>query len=606
MMDAPKDSPRKKEGKKGKKKGDKTPRPGPSTPSLLDLPNQETGPANKVTVDVKDCPCTGVTVYNDRAEVTRGITATVKAGSNELSVFGLSSKVDRNSVRVAGGKGSAIILEVSYNQRWEDKKNDESEVGRLKREGEELDAKIAAMREALSRIDKENQWLEKWANTLANPPQPTKGETSVEGLFSPKMVDQAMNFMEVYQKKLADIDGRRAAINKDLKETNEQRTRLINTLNGLTSGDREQVHEVIVLLIAEADNQVELSLSYVVMGASWHAAYDVRVQSASNDLSLTYYGIIVNDSLDDWKDASLSLSTAQPSVGGAPPQLTTKFIGFRQPEPTYWPSSRSMSHAAPYLNVAVQQAISSPEAHSPWSRMEDADYGNVARDEEEEERLRVMTSAVKESSICTSFTIPRSTTILSDNKPHKVTIRIIDLVAKFTYVIIPKLSLHAYLKASITNTSENYPFLPGEINVFMDGNFVAKSTIKAVSPQESFALFLGTDDAIKVTYPPGVFFKDTQGILSKRNLKTLKHLITIKNTKSKEVTVVVFDQLPKPNDAQIKVKLLKPTIQEGQTDVVLTEANNLKWKRDIPAGKEIKLPFEYSIEWPVGQELTGH
>src|SRR5690349_18866634 len=33
-------------------------------------------------------------------------------GTNEVSIFGLTSKVDKNSVRVAGGKGAAIILEV--------------------------------------------------------------------------------------------------------------------------------------------------------------------------------------------------------------------------------------------------------------------------------------------------------------------------------------------------------------------------------------------------------------------------------------------------------------------------------------------------------------
>lgn len=98
---------------------------------------------------------------------------------------------------------------------------------------------------------------------------------------------------------------------------------------------------------------------------------------------------------------------------------------------------------------------------------------------------------------------------------------ILDLRAKFTYVIIPKLSTHAYLKASIINDSDKYSLLAGEMNVFMDGNFVAKSSIKAVSPSESFALFLGTDDAIKVTYPLGVFFKDTQGYLRRSNLKVL-------------------------------------------------------------------------------------
>jgi len=230
-------------------------------------------------------------------------------------------------------------------------------------------------------------------------------------------------------------------------------------------------------------------------------------------------------------------------------------------------------------------------------------FRNAVYDAPDDVIPQVLTTAVQESSICTSFNIPRKSTILSDNKPHKVTIRIIQLKAQYTYVIIPKLSTHTYLKANILNTSENYPFLPGDINVFMDGNFVAKSHIKAVSPNESFALFLGIDDAIKVTYPPGVFAKDTSGYLRKSNLRTTKHVITVKNTKSKDISVTIFDQLPKSNDSQIKVKLLKPNL-EGATDVSLTDANNLMWKKEIPSGKQIQLPFEYQLEWPNGQELT--
>jgi hypothetical protein len=48
--------------------------------------------------------------------------------------------------------------------------------------------------------------------------------------------------------------------------------------------------------------KVELSLAYVVMDASWHAAYDVRVTSNDSRLNLTYYGIITNNSLDHWQD----------------------------------------------------------------------------------------------------------------------------------------------------------------------------------------------------------------------------------------------------------------------------------------------------------------
>jgi hypothetical protein len=61
-------------------------------------------------------------------------------------------------------------------------------------------------------------------------------------------------------------------------------------------------------LIAWYAVQVELALAYVVMDASWQAAYDVRVSSSGSELNLTYYGVITNNSLDHWHDVRRPLS----------------------------------------------------------------------------------------------------------------------------------------------------------------------------------------------------------------------------------------------------------------------------------------------------------
>ena len=46
-----------------------------------------------------------------------------------------------------------------------------------------------------------------------------------------------------------------------------------------------------------------------------------------------YYGLIKQQTGEDWNDAKVSLSTAQPSVGGAAPVLPTRLIHFKRPKP---------------------------------------------------------------------------------------------------------------------------------------------------------------------------------------------------------------------------------------------------------------------------------
>lgn len=82
----------------------------------------------------------------------------------------------------------------------------------------------------------------------------------------------------------------------------------------------------------------------------------------------------------------------------------------------------------------------------------------------------MQTSSVGSTS---TYEIPRSATIPSDNNTHKVSIGIINLKPDFEYETVPKKSAHAFIKAKVTNSSE-YALLSGQANVFLENNFVAK------------------------------------------------------------------------------------------------------------------------------------
>eukprot|EP01121_Diplochlamys_sp_Union-15-3_P006876 TRINITY_DN17423_c0_g1_i1.p2 TRINITY_DN17423_c0_g1~~TRINITY_DN17423_c0_g1_i1.p2 ORF type:complete len:112 (+),score=25.46 TRINITY_DN17423_c0_g1_i1:44-337(+) len=70
-------------------------------------------------VDASKAPILNVTVFSDRVEVTRVVKVQItQAGSQKVVLCGITNKVDKNSIRVAGGKGKATILEVSYDERY--------------------------------------------------------------------------------------------------------------------------------------------------------------------------------------------------------------------------------------------------------------------------------------------------------------------------------------------------------------------------------------------------------------------------------------------------------------------------------------------------------
>jgi len=364
----------------------------------------------------------------------------------------------------------------------------------------------------------------------------------------------------------------------------------------------------LVVVYAKNPTSIALQVAYIIHSgtARWTASYDARVSSGQHKLELNYYGNIFNNSGEDWNNVSLALSTAQPSIAGKPPELTTKFVSIRRHRQNhYWDELDRSSNS----NRAVQKVVFN-------STVDDSYY--------QEPEFQPIVPKSTESLTTTTFEIPRKSSIPGDNKVHKVMIRTLPFSADFTYTVIPKLSLNAYLKASIKNSTKNYPLLPGPLNVFMDNNFVAKSDIPLLNPNESLGVFLGVDAGIKIDYLPVTQYKDTQGLISKTNKLNIKYMITISNNKNTDVKLELFDNLPKSNDSTIKVRLLEPHIPEvtsppatpskttsGGTGVdwsggaILTQANNIHWKISIPAGSKKDIPFSYTIDYPIDAELEN-
>jgi uncharacterized protein (TIGR02231 family) len=136
----------------------------------------------------------------------------------------------------------------------------------------------------------------------------------------------------------------------------------------------------------------------------------------------------------------------------------------------------------------------------------------------------------------------------------------------------------------------------------MDNNFITHSSIDNVCLGDTFDLPLGTDASVKVEYKPVKKVTDTQGLISKVHHENVRHETHLTNTKSSEVTVHVYEQVPLSSDEKIKVKLIQPDLRSKEqgvnSTVTMNDANNLEWKCVLQARGECRLPLEYTIEWP--------
>ncbi|CAI4227191.1 unnamed protein product [Auanema sp. JU1783] len=352
--------------------------------------------------------------------------------------------------------------------------------------------------------------------------------------------------------------------------------------------------------------QVELYLTYLVYCASWKPTYDIRASTTKEgeqSVKLCYYGLVEQNTGDDWKDTELVLSTASPSIGGSPPHLATltaslhrssrynrqRHASAARRKPMSAASEEDMGFGSFDLNDIVDAAAMHRYNHGQMSRSSEDSTSNPCM----------------ENIVSACFSIPRTVSISTNGHEQKVLIAMVDLASAFFHETVPSRSCSAFLSASITNTSA-YPILPGPASIYLNDSFVSRTHLRLVAPGEEFRCALGMDPSIKVEYKTPKSYQEQVGLISKSTVVTHEKLISLRNAKvsAQAVQITVKEQIPKSTDEKIKVCILAPDIRTKGTDARLNKDHNLEWSLILAAGQQKDLLVKYTVEHPASESVS--
>ncbi|BFZ24970.1 hypothetical protein BsWGS_28008 [Bradybaena similaris] len=556
---------------------------------------------NEITKKASECPLTRVTVYKDRAEVFRELEATVAAGVNELHIKEFVS-IEEDSIRVEG-KGNATIAEVSYQRKYvtEDDATVTEKVKQLKDELKKLqdEKKVLDFDAKKAALTKQWKVLDNFAVAAAKNGQGEKPDDDKNFKLDANYFKGMKEFLQQYK----DIGLKLEEERLDLENKNEELTnkieaveRNLSEVQGGCMGSHEN-RECVVVLEAEKETTVQLTVSYVVWGASWTPFYDLRMFTDQGNLKIFYYGMIRQSSGEDWNDVKLFLSTAEPSVGGTIPTLPATQLSVKKLRPPAPPAAPAPMYRMAKSAPASRHAVDEPEIMAYSACM--SSQANF---------LAPVQVQVTESTTSTTYEIARQSTIPSDYTEHKVTVAIIELKPALTYLTVPKVVPHAFLQAKVVNSSQ-YTLLPGRTNIFLDNSFVAKADINAVAPKEEFECSLGVDPGLRVNYKPLVKVNSSSGIISKTQCISHEQAIEVKNMHDYSVKVVIRDNIPKSLDEKIKVNLVSPHIDpkhpEKAEGAKLAKNNNIEWDLEIKGLDKAEVVLKYNVEHPASEEIEA-
>lgn len=510
---------------------------------------------------------TSVTVFLNRAQITREAKTRIEAGKSILRLKGLTSQLDQQSIQVAG-KGSFTILGISHEQNYLTELNMPRSISSLRDSIDLTQRQIALQNSQKEILNREEQML------LAN--QKIGGNN--QNLTAAELKAMA----DFFRTRLSDIINARMKHDQQIRKLNEKLGKLQRQFNEENEMYSRNTSDILISVSADAALNADLTLNYVVNNAGWFAIYDLRALNTKSPVQLNYKANVFQSTGEEWKNVRLKLSTANPSLGGLKPELTRWYLEF------YEPIARQLQGKAKGVMYRTMPAAMEKE--------ESSDLQEVAASAPAETASQYVSTI--QTSLNTEFDISLPYTVLSSNKPTLVEIRNHELKADYNYATAPKLDNDAFLIARATGW-EDFSLLPGEANVFFEGTFVGKSYIDPNSIKDTLNVSLGRDKRIVVKREKLKDFSSRK-LIGSNQRETRAFEISIRNTKTEIVKITVEDQVPISQNSQIEV-----TVSDVGGAKYNKDTGKLVWEMTLQPNETKKVIYKFEVKYPKERVVSG-
>ncbi len=532
---------------------------------------------------------TDVTVFRDRAVVTRKLTLNLNPGVYQVHIADLPGTLEENSIQ-AHGKGVAKVK--LYGARLVSRELAEEQspqVRLLQDQIQDVLFKIQTNQQTKNGLEQKRLFL----NSIQAASAAQIGKDLITQQPSVTTVKELADYIEqelaVTYKKDVDLDVQQRELGREMDRLHRELQKL--------DGSAMQTNQMAVDLECEKAGTFDLEVSYRVPGATWEPLYEARAASDTNQLQWTSQAVIRQHTGEDWNNVRLKISTANPAVEGTVPELQPRYLSqYTPPAPMPVAAYRKLKSSAPMaeaMDMVSNEGMGNMQA--------------VAMSAPVMVEAQVVVAEVQSIGPAVQYILPKMETIISDGQPKKVVILSNSLSADFEYEIVPRLSPQAYRKAKVKNTTDGI-LLPGQVQIFMDDAFVGSSSIKLLGLGEKFNLSLGVDERVHVEFKR-LKAKEDVSLLpgAHGRIKTIDYefLIQIESFlgTQPEVAMRVVDQIPVSQQDEIKVEQV--VMSPVPADELADKPGIKVWKlKTLKTGKQ-QIKIAYRVKYPVDFTVQG-
>jgi uncharacterized protein (TIGR02231 family) len=528
---------------------------------------------------VADSRIARITAYPDSAMISRQAAVKLSPQDTRVIFADIIPEIDEASLKASVAAAGVKLLGVTLRRQYlEEVPSDR--IQKLKDQLQQLEDDGRRLQDTRNVLREEKMFLD----ALRVFSQAQLPKDLVTKVPAPAEIDGLYKFLDVRLR-----ENYSAAMDIELKERElrNQIEAVRRQLADISGPVKKQKRFIEVELQSGQSVSTEITVSYLVRGVSWEASYDARADFEKQEVELVLYGLIRQNTGEDWTNVEMNLSTARPTVGGNMPYVEPWILRPFQPQ-VY--RERKLSKAGALQTMAFKEENEAV--------MDSEGMGMPAE--------APVYATAQEKGVAVIYSIPRAISVKADGAEVKIPVSAQMLKAVFTYSTYPRAVPLAFLGSRVTN-ARDLQLLPGRVNIFLDGDFVGASSLGGIGPGEEFDLYLGSDENVKVKRDQVEKKVDQTliGTIASPNRQTvLKYKLGVENYKSRKIKVKLFEAMPVPEDDRIKVKMNQVSLEPKVKDWENRKGVWL-WEFDLEPKAKQEIFYSFTVDHPREMQVEG-
>ena len=516
---------------------------------------------------------TDATVYLRGAALTHTASATLKSGSQEVIIDGLSPDIEINSLKV---KANGVLI--SATEFSQDYLTPREQAAHIKKLQDSLDLYQEQLKEVQNDLAVHKQLLKLVTDGTQNNMSQKEGTVTIADINAN---------MELYRTKAAELQKSIDKDNKKIEKLKETVSRLKNQIDQ-DETENSQLNGMLRLSVSVPENvTTTFTITYFTNMAQWVPCYDINIPSMDKSITLQAKAKVRQLTGLDWNNVQLTLSNATPNRSTVAPVFKTWFLKFQRPRQQYSTLAKgyddARSNTVSYAAVAEEDAMVSHLASAkPAAPILMNDFVEV-----EDQDIQVTYA------IAVPYDIP------GNGKEKLIDLKSYDVKADFKYYSVPKLSDETYLIATLSDY-EKYNLLPGDATVTFNNTFVGRTRLRPNDTESQITLTLTTEPRLTVKREKQRDFCSTKHVGNSTTV-TQSYLITVKNNQNRSAKLTLKEQYPISNDKDIEVKdvTITPKATYDKTDIGV-----VTWDVELNPGETRTFTVTYSVKYPKEQTVA--